>query len=71
MVIIDSRVAFMGGIDLCFGRFEMPGYPLFEPSPEDTYFPGQDYSNPRIYDFENVENWEKCLIDKDTQPRMP
>ena len=71
MCIIDSTVVFMGGIDLCFGRFEMEGYPLFEPVEGKTYFLGQDYSNPRIYDFEEVNKWRKCLIDKATQPRMP
>lgn len=30
MCIIDSSVVFMGGIDLCFGRYEYPGYPLKE-----------------------------------------
>ena len=31
LVIIDSRVLFMGGLDLAFGRCELPGYPLQEP----------------------------------------
>lgn len=31
MVIVDNKVVFMGGIDLCFGRFEMNEYPLKEP----------------------------------------
>lgn len=31
MCIIDAKVVFMGGIDLCFGRFEMDEYPLKEP----------------------------------------
>lgn len=31
MCVIDSRVVFMGGIDLCFGRFEANEYPLKEP----------------------------------------
>lgn len=71
MVIIDNKFLFMGGIDLCFGRFEYPHYPLCEPEAGKTYFHGQDYSNPRIYDFENVADWERCLVDKSTQPRMP
>lgn len=71
MVIIDSKIVFMGGIDLCFGRYEYPRYPLCEPVEGRTFFRGQDYSNPRIYDFENVGDHERCLIDKKTQPRMP
>lgn len=61
----------MGGIDLCFGRFELPGYPLKEPLENKTYFLGQDYSNPRIHDFEEVPNFERCLVDKTKEPRMP
>lgn len=71
MCIIDSKVAFMGGIDLCFGRYELPGYPLQEPHDDKTFFKGQDYSNPRIRDFENVHKWDTCLIDKESEPRMP
>ena len=71
MVIIDHETVFLGGIDLCFGRYEFKGYPLHEPKQGSTYFIGQDYSNPRIMDFKDVSNWEKCLIDKTKQPRMP
>lgn len=71
MVVIDSKYVFMGGIDLCFGRYEYPRYPLCEPIESKTVFHGQDYSNPRIRDFEEVTNWEKCLVDKSAQPRMP
>ena len=64
----------MGGLDLCFGRFELDNYPLCEPhDPEEglEYFPGQDYTNVRIKDFENVDQYNLCLIDKNSQPRMP
>ena len=71
MVIIDSKICFMGGIDLCFGRYETLRYPLKEPIKNKTFWVGQDYSNPRIYDFENVDKWENCLIDKKSDPRMP
>lgn len=40
MLIIDSKVMFMGGIDLCFGRYEVNGYPLFEPEENKTFFFG-------------------------------
>ena len=61
----------MGGIDLCFGRYEHPFYPLQEPEPGQEYFKGLDYYNPRIRDFENVKEWQSSLLDKKTQPRMP
>ena len=64
----------MGGLDLCFGRFELDDYPLCEPNNQEEgleYFPGQDYTNVRIKDFENVDQYNLCLIDKNSQPRMP
>lgn len=71
MVVIDGRVVFMGGLDLCYGRYEAKGYPLSEPIKGKTVFKGQDFSNVRIKDFENVHKWDLCLIDKVNQPRMP
>jgi len=73
MVVIDQRIGFMGGIDLCYGRYDLDSYPLFDPSEDESkqYFFGQDYNNVRIKDFKEVENYKKTLIDKSTQPRMP
>ena len=31
-VIIDQCVMFMGGLDLCFGRYETVNYPLKDPT---------------------------------------
>ena len=31
MITFDGKVLFMGGLDLCFGRYEYKGYPLYEP----------------------------------------
>jgi len=70
---IDQSVTYMGGLDLCFGRYDRSDYPLFEPDDvkDKIYFPGQDYTNVRIKDFSEVNKWDTCLIDKDTEPRMP
>ncbi len=38
-----------------------PGHPIADAHPEnlDTIiFPGQDYNNARVYDFEDVDKWE-------------
>ena len=48
MVNIDGEIQFMGGLDNCFGRYEKEGYPLFD---DGNFFPGLDYSNPRIKDI--------------------
>lgn len=72
-VIIDQSVVYMGGLDLCYGRFDLPDYPLCEPLDDATkiYFPGQDYSNVRIKDFSDVDQFYTTLIDKYSTPRMP
>lgn len=59
MVVIDSRIAFIGGLDLCFGRYDTHAHELSD-SPERrgenrVIWPGQDYSNPRIKDFSDGE----------------
>ena len=45
--------------DLCFGRYDNNQYPIYEAqNPENIYeFPFIDYSNSRIKDFSNSENY--------------
>ncbi len=73
MLIVDQELAFVGGLDLCFGRMDTREHRL-EDMPdnrEEVRFPGQDYSNVRIADFHDVDKKERCLIDRKSQPRMP
>ncbi|KAG2235547.1 hypothetical protein INT48_003110 [Thamnidium elegans] len=73
-VVVDNQIAFLGGIDLCFGRWDTHGHPLADFSgddPESELFPGQDYSDARVRDFEHVKDWDMRLIDKTVIPRMP
>ena len=69
MVIIDSSQAFIGGLDLCFGRWDTNQHPLIDYSGE--VWPGIDYSNCRVADFSNVEEWEVDSIEREQVPRMP
>ncbi|KAI8055519.1 hypothetical protein BDF22DRAFT_742098 [Syncephalis plumigaleata] len=76
MVIVDDEVAFVGGLDLCFGRYDTHAHRLtdFDPNFDminDEYWPGQDYSNPRVKDFANVNAPHLQLIDRRYVPRMP
>lgn len=73
IVVIDQCKVYLGGLDLCYGRFDLDNYPLSEPDdrPGHIYFPGQDYSNVRIKDFSDVDTIFKPLVDKNTTPRMP
>lgn len=70
---IDNTVTFMGGLDLCFGRWDTDQYWLSDPGDEEhsLFFPGQDYSNVRIKDFSDVKQYDKTLISKSNCPRMP
>lgn len=84
LVLIDHMVAFVGGIDLCFGRWDTPQHSLvddkltgFELSdmPKDAdhcqLWPGKDYSNPRVQDFYALDKPYEEMYDRAKVPRMP
>jgi len=74
MVVIDQAIGFIGGFDLCFGRFDVSSHPLVDPAyveEKGQMFVGKDYANPRIIDFKDVIEHDKPLIDKKTTPRLP
>jgi phospholipase D1/2 len=54
-------------------RLHRPGHPIADVHPGDidaTIFPGADYNNSRIYDFDNVQEWEKNKLDRTKSSRM-
>ena len=53
LVIIDQVIGYVGGLDLCWGRYDNNQHPIYEaPNPENIYeFPFIDYANNRIKDF--------------------
>ena len=59
-MVVDCRIAFIGGLDLCFGRYDTHAHEMIDWHPngdeKHTIWPGQDYSNPRIKDFQNGKN---------------
>ena len=82
--IIDHMIAFVGGIDLCFGRWDTPQHEVvddkltgFEESdvPKDAdhcqLWPGKDYSNPRVQDFYALDKPYEEMYDRSKVPRMP
>lgn len=86
--IIDYTVAFMGGIDLCYGRYDTPDHVLTDDSQVDfdgldkdtltkdefskfRVFPGKDYSNTRVKDFNNLDKPYESMYDRNIVPRMP
>jgi phospholipase D1/2 len=73
LCLVDGRTAFMGGLDLCYGRWDTNQHAISDAHPHDLneiVFPGQDYNNARIMDFEEVNNWQKNKLDRKTSSRM-
>ncbi|KAG8828433.1 hypothetical protein FRC19_006531 [Serendipita sp. 401] len=60
LVIIDRQLVAIGGMDLCFGRWDTHNHYLSDAHPtlfERTLFPGQDYNNSRVMDFQKVNHF--------------
>ncbi|KAJ5239252.1 hypothetical protein N7468_003871 [Penicillium chermesinum] len=73
LCIIDGQIAFMGGLDLCFGRWDTNQHAIADVHPSDlteTVFPGQDYNNSRVLDFHDVSHWENNKLDRKVSSRM-
>ncbi|CAD8151474.1 unnamed protein product [Paramecium pentaurelia] len=70
MVVIDQKIGFMGGLDLCFGRWDNQKHLLFDVHPFEQLWPQIDFSNSRVRDFFDVRNYEQTLL-KENEPRMP
>lgn len=84
LCIVDHTLAFVGGIDLCFGRWDTPQHLVtddkltgFEEAdmPKDAdhcqLWPGKDYSNPRVQDFYDLDKPYEEMYDRAIIPRMP
>lgn len=82
--IVDHTVAFVGGIDLCLGRWDTPQHSVTDDKPtgfEDNgepkdadhcqLWPGKDYSNPRVQDFYELNKPYAEMYDRAKTPRMP
>lgn len=55
LVIVDYQICFIGGLDLCFGRYDTSEHKVGDCPP--LIWPGKDYYNPRyvpISDFINL-----------------
>ena len=72
LVIIDQSVAFVGGIDLCWGRYDINEHPIVEKENEAHLYlyPGADYINERQVDLHETEKFYKEQIDRNKRPRM-
>lgn len=73
-IVIDYDVAFIGGLDLCFGRWDNHQHPLADVHPEGVateIWPGQDFNNNRVMDFQTVSDWKSNELSKAEYGRMP
>jgi phospholipase D1/2 len=73
-VVIDYELAFVGGLDLCFGRWDNIEHPMADIHPagvQNEIFPGQDFNNNRIMDFQSVDDWKSNELSKAEFGRMP
>ncbi|EGP83846.1 uncharacterized protein MYCGRDRAFT_48706, partial [Zymoseptoria tritici IPO323] len=73
-IVIDYDMAFIGGLDLCFGRWDNRQHPLADAHPAGVakeVFPGQDFNNNRIMDFQSVQDWKSNEVSKADYGRMP
>jgi phospholipase D1/2 len=74
VVVVDNHFAAIGGLDLCFGRWDTHNHPLADVHPTEfdrTLFPGQDYNNARIKDFKDVYNYASGTVSILESARMP
>ena len=85
LVVVDNMMAFVGGVDLCFGRWDEPchsltddkltGFEIDHVGPRDSehcqVWPGKDYSNPRVQDFYALDRPYEEMYDRTKVPRMP
>jgi phospholipase D1/2 len=73
-IVIDYAMAFIGGLDMCYGRWDEKQHPLSDVHPsgiQNQIFPGQDFNNNRILDFESVADWKSNKLNKLEYGRMP
>ncbi|KAG8689912.1 hypothetical protein FRC11_014925 [Ceratobasidium sp. 423] len=74
VVVVDNKRACIGGLDACFGRWDTHSHPLADCHPTDfsrTLFPGQDYNNARVLDFQQVDNYASNQVSLLETARMP
>ncbi|KAK2394906.1 phospholipase D P1 [Trifolium repens] len=69
LVIVDNHICFIGGLDLCFGRYDSPEHKVGDVPP--LMWPGKDYYNPRESEPNSWEDTMKDELDREKYPRMP
>ncbi|PSS03047.1 Phospholipase D zeta 1 like [Actinidia chinensis var. chinensis] len=69
LVIVDYQICFIGGLDLCFGRYDTIEHKVGDCPP--FMWPGKDYYNPRESEPNSWEDIMTDELDRGKYPRMP
>lgn len=68
IVVVDHAISFVGGLDLCYGRWDTPQHVLADDKPtgfdkgdnnefgDTQLWVGKDYSNARVQDFYELDH---------------
>jgi len=69
LCLIDGQIAFMGGLDLCFGRWDTNHHSIADAhggDMQEIVFPGQDYNNARYRALIHIQSTlSRMLADSD------
>ncbi|KAI9081027.1 hypothetical protein K1719_037007 [Acacia pycnantha] len=69
LVIVDYKICYLGGLDLCFGRYDTTEHTVADFPSE--IWPGKDYYNPRESEPNSWEDTMRDELDREKYPRMP
>ena len=69
-LVVDHSVAFVGGLDMCLGRYDTCTHPCTDLGSV-PLFPGKDYYNPAVAELTDVDDvWSNSVV-REQVPRMP
>ncbi|XP_023760299.1 phospholipase D zeta 1 [Lactuca sativa] len=69
IVVVDHKICFLGGLDLCFGRYDTIEHKVGDNPP--FTWPGKDYYNPRESEPNSWVDTMTDELDRRKVPRMP
>ncbi|ORY27900.1 putative phospholipase D [Naematelia encephala] len=77
LCVIDETIAFMGGLDLCYGRWDTPQHVLTDEDhtapdgPDGPVWRGKDYANERVMEYSALDKPFDDMFNRSKVPRMP
>ncbi|PRP80093.1 hypothetical protein PROFUN_12247 [Planoprotostelium fungivorum] len=70
-MVIDQEIGFVGGLDLCYGRWDTQKHNCTDSCHLNTLWPGKDYYNTNIKAVDKPEEPFVDHLDRATIPRLP